>query len=59
MLAELSGHLGTTPNYLLGVADKTIDPFIKMATELLGEIKDEGTKNVLLVQLKALAAIKE
>jgi len=25
----------------------------------LGEIKDEGTKNVLLIQLRALADIKE
>ena len=59
VIVELSEYLDTTPNYLLGVSDKTEDPFIKIATELLGEIKDEGTKNVLLIQLRALADIKE
>lgn len=44
VLVELSGHLDTTPNYLLGVEEKDEDDFINEIGKLLQQIKDEGTK---------------
>ena len=44
VLVELSGHLDTTPNYLLGVEDKEEDEFVLKAEQLLSKIKDEKTK---------------
>ena len=53
MLVELSGHLDTTPNYLLGVEDKEEDEFVLKAEQLLSKIKDENTKKILLAQITA------
>ncbi len=48
MLVELSGHLDTTPNYLLGVEEKSDDSFILKAEQLIRQIKDDRTKEILL-----------
>ena len=53
VLVELSGHLDTTPNYLLGVEDKEEDEFVLKAEQLLSKIKDEKTKKILLAQITA------
>ena len=51
---ELSGHLGTTPNYLLGVEEKE-DVFAMEIRSLLSQIKDDKAKAILLAQIKAVA----
>lgn len=53
VLVELSGHLDTTPNYLLGV-EKKEDAFVNEIGNLLCQIKDERTKKILLAQINAL-----
>ena len=47
VLVELSGHLDTTPNYLLGYEEKE-NPFLDEAKVLLSQIKDEGICDILL-----------
>ncbi len=54
---ELSGHLDTTPNYLLGVEDKEEDEFVLKAEQLLSKIKDEKTKKILLAQITAVLSM--
>jgi transcriptional regulator with XRE-family HTH domain len=57
VLVELSGHLDTTPNYLLGVEDKEEDEFVLKAEQLLSKIKDEKTKKILLAQITAVLSM--
>ena len=54
VLVELSHHLDTTPNYLLGIEEKE-DTFLSEAETLLSRIKDKKTQEILLAQLRALA----
>lgn len=54
VLVELSNHLETTPNYLLGY-DKDEDPFVSDAKDMLMQIKDKRIQEMLLAQIKALA----
>lgn len=54
VIVELSDHLETTPNYLLGY-DKDEDPFISDAKDMLVQIKDKRIQEILLAQIKALA----
>lgn len=51
VLVELSGHLDTTPNYLLGVEENSDESFILKAEQLLRQIKDDRTKEMLLAQI--------
>ena len=55
VLVELSEHLDTTPNYLLGVEEKPDDAFILKAEQLLRQIDDNKAKEILLAQINALA----
>lgn len=52
VLKELSAHLQTSPNYLLGYEDESL---ISEAISLLKLITDEKVKEVLLLQIGALA----
>ncbi|OON87466.1 hypothetical protein BXO88_04135 [Oribacterium sp. C9] len=54
VLKELSDHLHTTPNYLMGF-DRNDDPFISEAEVMLTMIKDKKMQTMLLAQLKAWA----
>ena len=52
VLVELSKHLGTTPNYFLGVDQESpIDTEIR---NLLGKIENSEVKKILLIQIRAL-----
>ena len=55
-LVELSGHLDITPNYLLGVEEKE-EAFVNEIGNLLCQIKDEGTKKILLAQIAAVVSM--
>ena len=52
VLVELSDHLETTPNFLLG-CNQDYDPFVRNAEAMLMLIKDEKMQEMLLAQLKA------
>ncbi len=54
VLIELSKHLDTTPNHILGVEEKE-NTFLSEAEALLSNIKDEKMQEILLIQLRALA----
>ena len=54
VLIELSQHLDTTPNYILGIEIKE-NTFLSEAEALLSKIKDERTQEIMLIQLRALA----
>ena len=54
VLIELSHHLDTTPNYILGIEIKE-NTFLSEAEALLSKIKDERTQEIMLIQLRALA----
>ena len=54
VLIELSQHLDTTPNYILGIEEKE-NTFLSEAEALLSKIKDERTQEIMLIQLRALA----
>ena len=54
---ELSRHLDTTPNYLLGVEDKEEDAFAVEMKSLLHQIKDEKIKKILLTQISAIVSM--
>ena len=56
VIVELSRHLGTTPNYLLGYENKE-NPFLSEAETLLSRIQDKNTQEMLLIQIRALAAM--
>ena len=51
VIAELSKILKTTPNYLFGVEN---DRYMEEIALLIGQIKDEKLRDMLLVQIKAL-----
>ena len=53
VLVELSEHLETNPNYLLGY-EKKATPFTLQAEAMLMEIKDEKVQELLMAQIKAL-----
>ena len=57
VLVELSRHLDTTPNYLLGVEDKEEDAFAVEMKSLLHQIKDEKIKKILLTQISAIVSM--
>jgi len=57
VLVELSEHLDTTPNYLLGVEGNSDDSFILKAEQLLRQIKDDRTNEILLAQINALVIL--
>lgn len=54
---ELSEHLDTTPNYLLGVEGKEEDAFAAEMKSLLHQIKDEKIKKILLTQISAIVSM--
>ena len=56
VLVELSDHLETTPNYLLG-CNQDYDPFVQNAEAMLMLIKDEKMQEMLLAQLKVWTSI--
>lgn len=55
VLIELSVHLDTNPNYLLGFEDGSEDSFIKKAEALLLYIKDKRAQEMLLAQITAIS----
>lgn len=52
VIVELAGYLDTTPNYLLGFG---ADPVTQMIAAIIGGIEDEKVKEMLLLQVQALA----
>ena len=54
-VVELAKHLNTTPNYLLGFDE---DPVANEISNLLRNITDKKVKEMILVQVKALAAFQ-
>lgn len=52
VIAELSRHLATKPDYLLGF-ETGEDPYVITATAILQGIKDEKIKALLIGQMKA------
>ena len=52
VIVELAEHLETTPNYLLGFGR---DPITQNIAAIISGIKDEKTKELLLIQVRALA----
>lgn len=55
VVVELAKHLNTTPNYLLGFDE---DPVANEISNLLSNITDKKVKEMILVQVKALAAFQ-
>lgn len=55
VIVDLARCLETTPNYLLGYEENTV---IKEITEILRNMTDEKVKEMLLIQIKALAGIR-
>ncbi len=53
VITELSRHLETTPNYLLGY-ETSNNSFVNEALELLQSIKDEKVQEILIVQIKTI-----
>lgn len=53
VLVELSKHLDTTSNYLLGCGNSKND-FVTEAEIILSQIKDKKIQEVLLTQIRAL-----
>ena len=51
VIKELSEHLGTSPNYLLGFGE---DPYLEEMKELLRNIRDEKIREVFIRQIRAL-----
>ena len=54
VLVELSKHLDTTPNYLLGLEDKEEDAYLKEINSLLAKIADIKIRRILKTQIEAL-----
>ena len=52
VFVELAGYLDTTPNYLLGFG---ADPVTQKIAAIIGGIEDEKVKEMLLLQVQALA----
>jgi len=52
VIVELAEHLETTPNYLLGFGG---DPITQNIAAIISGIKDEKAKELLLIQVRALA----
>ena len=52
VIAELSRHLATKPDYLLGFETEE-DPYVITAAAILQGIKDEKIKALLIGQMKA------
>lgn len=52
VLVELSGHLDTTPNYLLGVEENR-DVFVLNALALLKKVGDKRMQTAVLSMLKS------
>lgn len=52
VIVELAEHLETTPNYLLGFG---ADPLTQNIAAIISGIKDEKAKELLLIQVRALA----
>lgn len=55
VIIELSKLLKTTPNYLLGIYEK--DYFSVDVIRMLQGIKDQKIREIILIQIKALASI--
>ena len=53
VIVELAEHLETTPNYLLGFGG---DPITQNIAAIISGIKDEKAKELLLIQVRALAS---
>ena len=58
VIVELANVLHTEPNYLLlGEIKKEDDPFVETMVAMLQYIKDEKTKELLLLQMRAVSSI--
>lgn len=58
VIVELANVLHTEPNYLLlGELKKEIDPFVETMVAMVQNIKDEKTKELLLLQMRAVSSI--
>ena len=58
VIVELANVLHTEPNYLLlGEIKKEADPFVETMVAMLQNIKDEKTKELLLLQMRAVSSI--
>lgn len=57
VLVEVSEHLDTTPNFLLGVEDKEEDAFVVEMNSLLRQISDDKAKAILLAQIRAIVSM--
>lgn len=58
VLVELSQHLSTTPNYLLGYGEENDkDPVLESVATIFNGIKDEKIKELLLLQIQAAGTI--
>ena len=62
VLMELSKHLGTTPNYLLGYGAEEkekddADTMAEAALSIFNRVKDDKVKQLLIAQLEAAAKI--
>ena len=58
VIVELANVLHTEPNYLLlGEVKKEADPFVETMVAMLQNIKDEKTKELLLLQMRAVSSI--
>lgn len=58
VIVELANVLHTEPNYLLlGEIKKEADSFVETMVAMLQNIKDEKTKELLLLQMRAVSSI--
>ncbi len=58
VIVELANVLHTEPNYLLlGEIKKEADSFVEPMVAMLQNIKDEKTKELLLLQMRAVSSI--
>jgi len=58
VIVELANELHTEPNYLLlGEIKKEADPFVETMVAMIQNIKDEKTKELLLLQMRAVSSI--
>ena len=53
----IRNQLKDESNYLLGVEENSDDSFILKAEQLLRQIKDDRTKEILLAQINALVIL--
>ena len=58
VIVDLAGVLHTDPNYLLmGVQEKETDQFMDTMIAMLQSITDEKTREILLLQMRAVSSI--